>query len=1120
MSTTQTTSSTDATPKAGAVPVRAPKQERPCSCGGGGGECETCKKKAAEPILQRKAAGPARASTAPPSVNRVLDSPGRPLDAPARSFMEPRFGRDFGGVRVHTDPAAAESARAVDAHAYTVGQHIVFDSGKYDPHSAPGRNLLAHELAHTVQQHGAGPASPMLRLGDTPEYNHLENEASRVAQSVVNHSGSAPLPPPAVSRSQPVLSRAKKTGATAQSDDAPKEETSQRDWVTVKTANVALTKAGVARYATPGPQDKNGVVAVDMADKLMLPDEKGPVLKMWKDRASAGALEAIVLTGGDVTTKSGLKQVRPNTDTLRRIWLQKVGWLPENADQHWKDAGGDPHKKSYDPPQAGKKTCQVDHILELQFEGGNNPENLQMLDGEENQESGRNIFRDLKAKAEEIQKAFKTDKINVGGAQNILFHYSKVDQADTGASWCKCCKVEASARKFADVSLAKGESISGDKGTPYPLLAGSAKATIIVDEAKEKKTVPLEKSALPENKQASTLVSGFDLIQWNRVAKGGGTVSAEFDLESRFPSSLKKVKNKPVTMVRHDDGTLKLAAGHPEAKFHFNYLSEGNFSQLKMDDDGSLTGTGTITPSFSFLPKFDIRLDKDKIELAKAIPKDKLKLPIPGVKINKAEILLQIAPEFKPAGEVEFALDAGKRHLLDGKVNVTGDEGGLVMQGDVQVSLPGVDNAAGHIEYRNREWSGKAEISAAQLQSKLKYIKGGSLVVIFNDHGMSADGKVQLKFPGVEEAEAQLLYESSRKQWMFKGKAIFKPPGLEETEINIFYDGEHFEGKGKTGFTFHGIHGDVSIVYRDEKLSGEGALTIDKGKAKGSIHVKMRDVNGHPVYSGDGTISYQIRDDLIATGGIEINEKQEVRLKGELAFPKPVQLFGALKGDYEIFDVGVSIPIPGASIGPIGLKARIDGSLSAGYQVGPGELRNTKISAAFNPLEDKPDVDVEMTSTLYVGGSAYISGKIEGSIVLDAVVASVRGGLAVTARASLDGHASSEVHLHYQKGKFEADANFELLAALALSLALDAFVEAEAGVWRFKVKTRKDWNLASFHYDTGLQFGMKLKKPIHYSSDEGVKLPSADDIEWIKPDIHPVDMLEKIFAGGGTEKEE
>jgi hypothetical protein len=81
-------------------------------------------------------------------------------------------------------------------------------------------------------------------------------------------------------------------------------------------------------------------------------------------------------------------------------------------------------------------------------------------------------------------------------------------------------------------------------------------------------------------------------------------------------------------------------------------------------------------------------------------------------------------------------------------------------------------------------------------------------------------------------------------------------------------------------------------------------------------------------------------------------------------------------------------------------------------------------------------------------------------------------------------------------------------------------VEAEAGVWRFKIKTRKDWNLATFHYDTGLKFGMKLKKPMHYSSDEGVKLPSADDIEWIKPDIHPVDMLEKMFAGGGTEKEE
>jgi hypothetical protein len=1032
--------------------------------------------------------------------------------------MEPRFGRDFGGVRVHTDPAAAESARAVDAHAYTVGQHIVFDSGKYDPHSGPGRNLLAHELAHTVQQHGLQRSSENLSLVETSEYRHLEAEANSVAHSAMSGAGS--VPPLTRHPIQPLISRAAKT------DEKPKKEEKTRDW---ETPDPDLKNAGVKKVAWPGDGAASGTATFNMG-ALPLPGKKGKVFDLWKPLADANQLQAIV--EGKGTPFVALKQDRPSPSSLRNIWRQKVGWSAEEARGKWKDAAlksgatKDRAKAIWDSPKVENSECQVDHMIELQFGGSSDRENLQMLDGDDNMEAGGALYNTLRSKYATLRKTLDDGDKREKAVKTVIMLFDDVKQ-DPKPNPGPCAKVENWVRLHANEAEA-GESVKETKsGDPYPIYIGKfAPTSLIISgdfQSNPKLPMPIRTSTVPENKSAATLIPGFLLNTLHRKpGKGKDTIDAGLDTRegTQLPITLKK--ETAVTLNVAADGKLTLPKGRPNVAFHYPYLSDGVFTELKTDEDGNLSGAGTIRPTPTFLPTLDVRFDKDKFELAKPIPPDKLKNfpPIPGVKVTKAEVLMQLAPQFKPAGEVEFTLDAGKRHLLDGKIAVTGDENGLVLQGDVQVSLPGVDNAAGHIEYRNHQWSGKAEISATQLQSKLKYIKGGSLVVVFNDHGMSADGKVQLKFPGVEEAEAQLLYESSHKQWMFKGKAIFKPPGLEETEINIFYDGEHFEGKGKTGFTFHGIHGDVSIVYRDEKLSGEGELKIDKGKAKGSIHVKMRDVNGHPVYSGDGTISYQIRDDLVATGGIEINEKQEVRLKGELAFPKPIRLFDPLKGDYEIFDVGVSIPIPGASIGPVGLEARIEGSLSAGYQVGPGELRNTKISAAFNPLEDKPDVDVEMTATLYVGGSAYISGRIEGKIELDAVVASVAGGLAITARASLDGHASSEVHLHYQKGKFEADANFELLAALALTLALDAFVEAEAGVWRFKVKTRKDWNLASFHYDTGLQFGMKLKKPLHYSSDEGVKLPSADDIEWIKPDIHPVDMLEKIFAGGGTEREE
>lgn len=77
---------------------------------------------------------------------------GQPLAESARRFFEPRFGHDFRHVRVHADGRSAESARAIDALAFTVGRDIVFGAGQYAPESAPGRHLLAHELTHVVQQ--------------------------------------------------------------------------------------------------------------------------------------------------------------------------------------------------------------------------------------------------------------------------------------------------------------------------------------------------------------------------------------------------------------------------------------------------------------------------------------------------------------------------------------------------------------------------------------------------------------------------------------------------------------------------------------------------------------------------------------------------------------------------------------------------------------------------------------------------------------------------------------------------------------------------------------------------------------------------------------------------------
>jgi hypothetical protein len=98
----------------------------------------------------------ARDEEVSPLVHEALRTPGQPLDAVTRNFMEPRFGHDFSKVRVHTDTKAAESARAVNALAHTVGHHVVFGAGQYRPGILSGHKLIAHELTHVVQQASGG----------------------------------------------------------------------------------------------------------------------------------------------------------------------------------------------------------------------------------------------------------------------------------------------------------------------------------------------------------------------------------------------------------------------------------------------------------------------------------------------------------------------------------------------------------------------------------------------------------------------------------------------------------------------------------------------------------------------------------------------------------------------------------------------------------------------------------------------------------------------------------------------------------------------------------------------------------------------------------------------------
>ena len=135
-------------------------------------KCAECEKEDKNAVRRTAASTDTRTKEAPQAVHDVLRSPGEKLDASTRAFFEPRLGCDLSAVRVHTGSTAASSAQSIGALAYTASSDLVFAPGNYAPHTNAGRRLLAHELAHVIQQRGApvhesGNVAPPVHSGPT-----------------------------------------------------------------------------------------------------------------------------------------------------------------------------------------------------------------------------------------------------------------------------------------------------------------------------------------------------------------------------------------------------------------------------------------------------------------------------------------------------------------------------------------------------------------------------------------------------------------------------------------------------------------------------------------------------------------------------------------------------------------------------------------------------------------------------------------------------------------------------------------------------------------------------------------------------------------------------------------
>ncbi len=304
-------------------------------------------------LNRRASPASTHAAPAPASVAAVLASHGEALAPTLRRDMEQHFGHDFSQVRVHADSRAAASAREVHARAWTVGRHIAFASGRYQPEAPAGRHLLAHELAHVVQQRNSaaradtafGTAAGQPRATAEGESKTLQvpgDEAEQVLQRDVEGTGTlaeTPTPPPADSTDAAPADPGAAAGAVpAQSPPATGPATP-----TLSVTPAATLTRGDSLTATIGFTPRAGETKNIVAWRYATPNQ-GSVTRAateasfqtsWSGAmALSGTLEVdytVTPAGGTASAVSTLTQAVTVNDRSGAPWAAVADLRAENS---------------------------------------------------------------------------------------------------------------------------------------------------------------------------------------------------------------------------------------------------------------------------------------------------------------------------------------------------------------------------------------------------------------------------------------------------------------------------------------------------------------------------------------------------------------------------------------------------------------------------------------------------------------------------------------------------------------------------------------------------------------------------------------------------------------------
>jgi len=1020
---------------------------------------------------------------------KSLSSSGVPLDTSSRDFFEPRFRQDFSDVRVHTGTDAVQMSSHIGAQAFTQGNNIYFNEGKYNPESKQGQHLIAHELVHTIQQ------------GNVQKLNI--NDVQRKLSDI------GPNPNVPVDKIEPSF-----------------------DGKIKKNVDEVL------------PSKEGKIEKYGENYKLILKEFK---LKKYEELFLKDKYPEFELPKGERSTRQISKWKKEIKPKVKKIITEKTGQNEPSDTKYMLSAKNNPTVSmggtvgqladavSIPSWSNGGNliSYQVEHIIDWQIAGGNvgngvdNIENLILLEDKVNNALGQKV------------KKLKNQHI-----ENVLNHYKeagvtqKVDEAVKNYKIIIETHSATPCIPVAEPMLDRLE-ITNPTHTKYPFNES------LIDIRNFE--VPKDHFLLKTSQRGVGFIIPYAA---NGYKTGNFTVGVTGDVGKHHISSitLSPIVDKGCISIS-DVSTYEVEKKDTDIFMVKNLRSKlKNLFELKMmspiifeEDDidivcgMNLYGIGKVKPTIPFIENadIDIVIEGDNVRLRKIFNGGELKLPAP-FRISDTSLEVSIGTEgLGIGGKVNFSIDNVGEGYVGG---ATSTSGSFELVGAFNFDSKLFNPANINVEYKNNIWKIGGEVGIPE--NKIKGIKKATIKTSYSENNFKASGDAELDIPGIQRGSMNATFNNDGFSIGGNFQLANNIPGIAggnvSAEIAKKTGEEDYQVKvsGTAQPKIPGINSTLSVEYDNGALTIAGSANYNKGMLGGTVNIiaTNRSIGddgqptGNPdkemrIYGG-GSLTLKLTPWLQAKADVKFSPEGEIEVTGEIGLPSTVDVFKRKSIDQKLFSMpAIEIPIFAIPLGPrsIGLVARITGGLDLSAGFGPGQLQELYVTVTYNPSREE-DTTIAGKGKFVIPASAGLRLSSSLGLGVSVTIASLTGGIEIAGTLGLEGEAVAGVDVNWNhqtglaldaEGKITVNPQFKFDINAMAQASLDLFVKSLSKTWRY--------NLASFSWGPDIQFGIMF--PIHYRENEPFNM-SYEDLKVIYPNLDiggmakglAIDVKDRMFG--------